>query len=92
MNNKQLFIVEDKKREKGAAELHFFIPINPNTEHSVFWFLTHSMTRAELFQTAKETVKACKDELFIFDGILYQYDYGSGKFIKQRWENVEYDI
>ena len=84
--------VEHKNREHGKLEMHFFIAINPNVKHSVFWFLTHTMTKSEIFAVAKETVRECGDELFIFDGILYQYDYGSGKFIKQRWENVEFDI
>lgn len=91
-NVKHIIKVEHKNREEGKLDLHFFIAINPNVRHSVFWFMTHTMTKSEIFAVAKDTVKSCGDELFIFDGILYQYDHGSGKFIKQRWENVEYDI
>ena len=87
-----IFVLDHKKREKGELKLHFFAPINPKTRHQVFWFMTSTLTKSEIFAAAKDTVRKCGDELFIFDGVLYQYDYGSGKFIKQRWENVEYDI
>ena len=83
--------LEHKNREQGELKLHFFIVINPNVDHSVFWFMTHSMTKSEILETCKDVVREKKDELFIFDGILYQYDHGCGRFIKQRWENVCYD-
>ena len=87
-----IFNVERKNREQGELKLHFFIVINPNVEHSVFWFMTHTMTKSEILETCKDVVREKKDELFIFDGQLYQFDHGYGRFKRQRWENVEYDL
>lgn len=84
--------VEHKKRKQGELKLHFFIVINPNVEHSVFWFMTHTLDRSEILKTCKDAVREKKDELFIFDGQLYQLDHGDGRFKRQRWENVEYDL
>lgn len=87
----RIIAVEEKDIPHGPVELHFFIVINPNTAHGVFWFVTHTVKREKIFTTCKEIVKEKGDELFIFDGILYQYDHGCGRFIRQRWENVCYD-
>ena len=84
----------DYQMNKEAVKrnrLHFFVAVNPLVPHRIIW-LDVEGTRDELFNVAKKAARKYGDDLIIFDGILYQYDHGCGKFIKRRWEDVEYDV
>ena len=72
--------------------LHFVIIINPNVQHSVLWFKTDRKTTKEfVFDSFKKIARAAGDELMICDGVLYQYDHGNAKWVRQRWEDVVFE-
>lgn len=74
-------------------ELHFVIVINPNVEHRVLWFGTDGkkVSKEWLLDKWKQILRAGGEEMFIFDGELYQFDHGNSKWIKQRWDSVVYE-
>jgi hypothetical protein len=85
-------VVNDTVAVDGDLNLHFVIIINPNIQHSVIWFKTDTKTTKEfVFDSFKKIAKAAGDELMICDGILYQYDHGNARWIKQRWEDVVFE-
>ena len=46
--------------------------------------------RDRVFSMVKTTARLNDCELIIFDGELYRYDSGQGKFIRTRWDNLEW--
>lgn len=76
---------------KKDRKLHFVIVINPNTQHSVIWFEADDEGAEMVFEGFKKIAKQVGDRLLILDGQLYEYDYGFGRWTKQRWGNVLFE-
>ena len=70
---------------------HFYAFLDsPYTNDNLYWIHT-PMSRKEAFDWVKSKAKSLSYELILFDGDIYQYDHGSGKFIKQKWEHVVWE-
>ena len=77
----------------NTSNLHFIVIINPNIEHSVMWFKTdEKVTKEFVFDAFKKIAKTAGDRLMIFDGQLYRYDHGNAKWVKSRWEDVQFEV
>ena len=72
---------------------HCYAFLEPSSHQweKLYWVNGDETSRKELFDWVKHHAKADGYDLILFDGEIYQYDHGNGKFIKQKWERIEWD-
>ena len=47
--------------------------------------------RDKVFAMVKTTARLLDSELIMFDGHIYRYDSGQGKFIRVEWDSLEWE-
>ena len=70
---------------------HCYAFLDPSYPEGTVYWIHKNIARKDAFDWVKKKAKASDYELIMFDGEVYQYDHGNGKFIKQKWEHIEWD-
>ena len=69
--------------------IHIWAFLDGPDKEKIYWKDSEA-PRDRVFSMVKTTARLNDCELIIFDGELYRYDSGQGKFIRTRWDNLEW--
>lgn len=71
--------------------IHMWAFLDLPDRDKIYWKRFDDVPRDKVFAMVKNTAKLEDSQLILFDGELYRYDSGSGKFIRTNWYNLEWE-
>ena len=70
--------------------IHIWSFLDHPTCHVLNW-KDFSETREKVFAMIKTTARLNDVTLLLFDGRIYRFDSGQGKFIRIEWDNIDWE-
>ncbi len=70
--------------------IHIWSFLDHHTRHTLNW-KDFSEPREKVFSMIKTAARLEGVNLLLFDGRIYRYDSGQGKFIRTEWDSIDWE-
>ena len=70
--------------------IHMWAFLDQPDRERIYYRDGDKLSRESVFSWVKSAAKLNGCEVLLFDGELYRYDSGQGKFIRTRWDTLEW--
>lgn len=71
--------------------IHMWAFLDLPDRERIYYRETEGLSKDLVFNWVKTAAKLNGSELIMFDGHIYRYDSGQGKFIRTEWDSLEWE-